>query len=208
MFVAFLLACSLLFMIPYELYMILLGMLDQGVTLAKFIERVHKQPAMYGFLDYILFIGCFASCMPLAVFQRTLGEQRRRQRIEAENLTLRLEAEKNRMAALQGQLEPHFLFNALNALSALVRGGERPLALAAIGQLSELLRYATAASEREWSSIGEEIAFVEDYVGLQKLRHGERLDFRVEGYVARRQGGRMSAVAAATAGGECAAART
>lgn len=180
-FLRHLLAGSLLFLLPYELYLVLLGMLDGGVPMSQFAERVRAHPAMFVFVDYILFLGCFAFLYALAVFQRTLEDERRRGRIEAENLSLRLQAEKNRLAALQGQLEPHFLFNALNALSALVRGDERPLALAAIGQLSELLRYATAASEREWVSIGEEVAFVEDYIGLQKLRHGERLDFRLEG---------------------------
>lgn len=180
-FLANLVAGSLLFLVPYELYLVALGMFDQGVPLSEFASRVRAHPAMFVFVDYILFLGCFAFLYALAVFQRTLADERQRRQIEAENLTLRLEAEKNRLAALQAQLEPHFLFNALNALSALVRGGERPLALAAIGQLSELLRYATAASEREWVSIGEELAFVEDYIGLQTLRHGNRLDFRIEG---------------------------
>lgn len=180
-FLTHLVAGSLLFLVPYELYLVALGMFDQGVPISQFVSRVRAHPAMFVFVDYILFLGGFAFLYALAVFQRTLADERQRRRIEAENLSLRLEAEKNRLAALQAQLEPHFLFNALNALSALVRGGERPLALSAIGQLSELLRYATAASEREWASIGEELAFVEDYVGLQILRHGKRLDFRIEG---------------------------
>ncbi|HBI69805.1 MAG TPA: sensor histidine kinase, partial [Massilia sp.] len=77
--------------------------------------------------------------------------------------------------------EPHFLFNALNAISALVRGGDTALALGGIGRLSELLRYALAASTRSSSTVAEELDFVRGYLDLQRLRYGERLQVRIEG---------------------------
>ncbi|UUZ56509.1 histidine kinase [Massilia sp. H-1] len=51
-------------------------------------------------------------------------------RAQTENLGLRLELEQQRILALRGQLNPHFLFNALNAISALVRSSDGKLALA------------------------------------------------------------------------------
>jgi hypothetical protein len=94
-------------------------------------------------------------------------------RASAENLSLRL-------ALLQGQLEPHFLFNTLNSISALVRGAERAVALQALNRLSDLLRYALRASQQRWVSAADELAFVDDYVALQRLRFGKGLQWQTE----------------------------
>jgi hypothetical protein len=100
---------------------------------------------------------------------------------ETDNLTLRLELEQQRLAALRGQLEPHFLFNALNAVSALVRMDDKAVALSAISRLSGLLRYAQSASSRDWVSLAEELQFVRDYLALQAMRYGRRLRVQIEG---------------------------
>ena len=100
---------------------------------------------------------------------------------ETDNLSLRLELEQQRLAALRGQLEPHFLFNALNAVSALVRMDDRGGTLSAISRLSGLLRYAQAASSRDWVTLAEELQFVRDYLALQSMRYGDRLQVAVEG---------------------------
>jgi two-component system sensor histidine kinase AlgZ len=85
------------------------------------------------------------------------------------------------MLALRAQFEPHFLFNALNAISALVRDGDRGLALGGIGRLSDLLRYALSASVREDVTVAAELQFVRDYLDLQRLRYGERLQVQIDG---------------------------
>jgi len=174
-------AWTLAFMPPYTLYTSALNLLDRGVPWASLPVQVWRYPLAAISYDYLFFVGTFAVVYGLAVFRRALQAERRRQRIEAENLALRLEVEERRLASLRAQLEPHFLFNALNALSALVRGGEQLQALHAVQRLSELLRYAIAASGKDWSSLAEEVAFVEDYVALQRLRFGARLDFVLAG---------------------------
>jgi two-component system sensor histidine kinase AlgZ len=88
----------------------------------------------------------------------------------AENLNLRL-------TLLQGQLEPHFLFNTLNGIAALVRGAEREAALQALNRLSELLRYALRANQQRWVSVADELHFVDGYVALQRLQFGEDLQW-------------------------------
>ncbi len=180
-FCLLLLVFSVVFMTLWEAFMVFMALVEQGRPMALFVEQFRQLRIRDAFLDYVLFLGCFSLIYAIALFQRTLRDERRRQRMEAEMLSLRLELEQSRFAALQAQLEPHFMFNALNALSALVRSGETARALSAIQRLSELLRYAIAASVHEWSSIGDEMAFVEDYVSLQRLRYGERLCFRVQG---------------------------
>lgn len=92
---------------------------------------------------------------------------------ESENLALRLHF-------LQGQLKPHFLFNALNSISALVRGEDRELASKALTQLNNLLRNAVRSSQCEWLNMAEEIAFVQDYLAMQSLRFGDRMQIRFD----------------------------
>jgi LytS/YehU family sensor histidine kinase len=96
-------------------------------------------------------------------------------------LNLRLAFEEQRTLALRAQFEPHFLFNSLNAISALVREGDKAMALGGIERLSELLRYALSASGRHTATLAAELRFVHDYLDLQRLRYGERLRVQIEG---------------------------
>lgn len=99
----------------------------------------------------------------------------------ADALALRLELEQQKSLALRAQLEPHFMFNALNAISALVISDSKDVALDGIHGLSELLRYALAAGDKNWVRFSEELAFVQDYLALQRLRYGDRLHIAIEG---------------------------
>lgn len=125
--------------------------------------------------------GTFAAVLALHTWRRARERELAWQRSQTDMLHLRLALEEQRMLALRAQLEPHFLFNALNAISALVRGGDTALALGGIGRLSELLRYALAASTRSSSTVAEELDFVRGYLALQHLRYGERLQVHIEG---------------------------
>ena len=87
---------------------------------------------------------------------------------QTENLQLRL-------GLLQSQLKPHFLFNALNSISALVRTAEPALADHALGRLGELLHYAQAVGQGKQPSVADELHFLRVYLELQGLRYGERM---------------------------------
>ncbi|HEY4247447.1 MAG TPA: histidine kinase [Lacunisphaera sp.] len=91
---------------------------------------------------------------------------------QADELTILLS--RSRAANLRMQLQPHFLFNALNALSTLVHSS--PLqADEMIGSLSELLRRALHDSDRSEVSLREELEVMDLYLDIQKIRFGERL---------------------------------
>jgi signal transduction histidine kinase len=83
-------------------------------------------------------------------------------------------ASRAQLQALRAQLNPHFLFNALHSVAALVR--ERPAAAEeAVERLGEMLRYALDDGAEEEVLLSEEWAFTEDYLALEALRYGERL---------------------------------
>ena len=139
----------------------------------------------------MLLVGWFSSTATVAAILAVHYSRQARerelawQRTRTDLLDLRLALEEQRMLALRAQLEPHFLFNALSAISALVRADDKAVALSGIARLSGLLRYALAASTPERAdasaSVGAELQFVRDYLDLQRLRYGERLQVRIEG---------------------------
>lgn len=76
--------------------------------------------------------------------------------------------------ALKNQVNPHFLFNSLNTLSTLVYR-DPDIAAKFIKQLSEVYRYVLEHKDNELIGIKTELEFVEKYLYLQKIRHGDNL---------------------------------
>jgi len=92
---------------------------------------------------------------------------------------LRLErAEKNfseaRLNALRMQLDPHFLFNALNTISSELERDPK-LARRMIEHLGDLLRLSMASKDRQEIPLAEEMAFLDHYLAIQKIRFGDHL---------------------------------
>ncbi|MEO5989799.1 MAG: histidine kinase [Candidatus Eisenbacteria bacterium] len=84
------------------------------------------------------------------------------------------------LRALQAQVQPHFLFNALNALAYLIETD----VLAAqrfTGRLADMLRYTVEAGKRPVALLSDELAFVEDYLGVARERYENPLHFRFKG---------------------------
>jgi len=93
---------------------------------------------------------------------------------ESSEEKLRTLAARSRLDALISQINPHFLFNALNTVSALIDenpGEAQRLTL----KLSNIFRQTLQASEREIISLQEELNFIRDYLEIEKARFGERL---------------------------------
>jgi two-component system sensor histidine kinase AlgZ len=123
----------------------------------------------------------FFAVVIVKIWQRSQARDMAWEQERADTLGLRFELEEQRLLALRAQLEPHFMFNALNAISALVLTDNKDNALNGIHGLSELLRYALTASEKNSVKLAEELAFLQDYLALQKLRYGARLQIKIEG---------------------------
>lgn len=101
-----------------------------------------------------------------------LGAERRR--IERASLEASLAAESARLAALRYQVNPHFLFNALNSIRAAL-----PLSEAApremLTDLAGFLRSTLDGGENEQASLRDEIRSVQEYLRIEQRRFGERL---------------------------------
>ena len=101
----------------------------------------------------------------------------REEQLRAERLSAQLKEAK--LQALKMQLHPHFLFNTLQTISALIPRDPRR-AEELIEKLGALLRTALELGDRPLIALDEELAFVERYLDIQQARLGERLRVRWE----------------------------
>jgi len=97
---------------------------------------------------------------------------------------LRAELAEAELRALRAQVQPHFLFNALNTIAALVRE-HADEAEDTIVRLADVFRYTLRASEREHTRLDEELEFLRAYLAIERARFGARLQVqeRIEGAV-------------------------
>jgi sensor histidine kinase YesM len=115
-----------------------------------------------------------------AAWGMTEARERQRRTLRASQLEAQLQSA--RLAALRAQLQPHFLYNTLNGIAALVSDVQPARAVAAIEQLGELLHASLREDGREEITVDEEVALAEKYLALQGMRFGDRL--RYEWHVA------------------------
>jgi len=97
-------------------------------------------------------------------------------RREAQLVKQLVEAE---LRALRAQINPHFLFNSLNSIAALITAEPR-VAEEMIIRLAKIFRHVLTHHDRPFSSIDEEISFLKTYLQIEKVRFGERLQVRFD----------------------------
>lgn len=101
------------------------------------------------------------------------GEKKLKEKELAEEKAQKLATEA-RLQSLESRIQPHFLFNTLNSISALI--AEDPLqAEETVGRLAVLLRASLDTSNQPLIPLSQELALVESYVDIQKVRFGDKL---------------------------------
>lgn len=105
-------------------------------------------------------------------------ERLARQRTETARLNEQLS--KAQLNALRRQIEPHFLFNTLNAIAGLVRERRNDAAVGMIAALSDFLRGVVKDSNRQEVALAEEMDFAQKYLEIQKMRLAERLRVNID----------------------------
>jgi hypothetical protein len=108
-----------------------------------------------------------------SIFYFDIQMRLQRQATELQQLRLGEALRAAELRALKSQLNPHFLFNSLNSVRALI-ADDPTGAQAAVTQLARMLRYSLSAQE-ELVSLERELEIVEDYLALETLRLGDRL---------------------------------
>ncbi len=106
---------------------------------------------------------------------RLRAQQQEQLRREQELASLASRAE---LRALRAQINPHFLFNALNAIAGWIRT-EPEFADDTVAQLAEVFRYTLHRSQQEWVRVREEADFIRSYLAVERARFGERLNINI-----------------------------
>jgi LytS/YehU family sensor histidine kinase len=120
-------------------------------------------------IDYVLIYVLFAAAVSLLLTQFEL--RKRDQLLARAELT----AQQAQLAALRLQLNPHFLFNSLNALSSLVVTRENERAERMIAMITRFLRSSLVANPREEVTVADELASISDYLEIELVRFEDRL---------------------------------
>jgi hypothetical protein len=137
-----------------------------GSTSSGFLVPWFSNALEYG----VLYLSCVALVAGLLAYRSLMNERLLLSRVEAT-------AAQERLRALRAQLNPHFLFNALNSIVCLNESQSRE-AQRVILQLSELLRRTLRASEREEHPLTQELAHLDAYLKIECIRHPARIDWR------------------------------
>jgi LytS/YehU family sensor histidine kinase len=117
-----------------------------------------------------LFVGFSASIY--FVMTDWIKTQREKQELERETL-------QSELKFLKSQINPHFLFNTLNSLYALTlkKSDEAP---EIVLKLSEMMRYMLYDCNEKQVPLEKEVSYIRNYLGLEKLRHGKKMDINLE----------------------------
>ena len=108
-----------------------------------------------------------------------IGEARERQSRTLRASQLETLLQSARLDSLRAQLQPHFLYNTLNGIAALVSDLQPARAVAAIEQLGELLHASLREDGRDEITIDEELALADRYLSLQAMRFDDRLTYEL-----------------------------
>jgi signal transduction histidine kinase len=123
--------------------------------------------------DYFTYFIIAAICFAYEHFVRSREQ-------EAQAQALRAELAQAQLQALRMQVNPHFLFNTLNAIAVLVRGGETTKAGRTLRLLSDLLRATFKGADVQMVPLREEIDLLERYLEIEQVRFGDRLQVEID----------------------------
>ena len=119
-------------------------------------------------------ISWFGIFLVWTVLYSMIQSLRRASRFEAETLRLEVLAKDAELRALQAQVNPHFFFNSLNSVRALIFEN-REAAADMVDQLAALMRHALQSSEHDTVPLAEEWQAVQAYLAIEAIRFEERL---------------------------------
>ena len=136
-----------------------------SLCLKKFYNGLLLFLMLYGFVLVVSYV---------------LGSRERWARQQTETARLNEQLSKAQLNSLRRQIEPHFLFNTLNAVAALVREQKNDAAINMIAELSDFLRHVVRDSNKQEVPLQEEMEFLKKYLDIQKVRFAERLEVTMD----------------------------
>jgi two-component system, LytTR family, sensor kinase len=129
--------------------------------------------------DLMVYIAVLAASFARTYFLRYRARQEEAAQLQAQTALLQAELAEARLTALQTQLNPHFLFNTLHAVSSLVERDPRGVRRM-IARLSDLLRLTLDRTDQQEVVLEQELAFLERYLEIMQIRFQGRLQVETD----------------------------
>jgi signal transduction histidine kinase len=111
----------------------------------------------------------------IVVGGRSVANYERTGQLELRESQLKEQLARAQLDALRLEIQPHFLFNTLNSLAALIRANDNPAALSMLLSLSDVIRDTLERTDGQMAPLGRELDLIRKYVELQRARFGNRL---------------------------------
>lgn len=169
----------LFFLSVIFLYVLTYGSLYFYLEVTRINPYIRHWPAwaylFNSFYSNINFTGAVPTCclmLAIKYYKDWYVKQRRSQQLGRENIQAELQL-------LKAQVHPHFLFNTLNNIYSFVLSADSRAA-ELVDKLAGMINYMRTEGENSLVSLDKEIRLIKDYVGLEKVRYGNRLDLRVD----------------------------
>jgi hypothetical protein len=137
------------------------------------LQYVYARFGVNNLIDAVVYWGILAAGWLIEQIRLSHARELRESQLQAQLAAAEL-------LALKQQLQPHFLFNCLNAISALMRDGDNRGAIDALAKLSGLMRALMQTVGVHEVELAREIDYVQRYLDLEKLRFDERLQTRFD----------------------------
>lgn len=171
-----------------SVFALILGAIDIYIfrSLAALFDRPPRpQPFIVQWTyNFAIFLFQFAliGAIISVLYTNFLRQERQRELAEARAVTARAElaANKAQLAALRFQLNPHFLFNSLNALSSLVVTNRIKEAEQVLAKLTYFLRETLTSSEETPHTLDAELEMILAYLEIEATRFGDKLNIEIE----------------------------
>jgi len=104
------------------------------------------------------------------------AEQQKLLKVKSE---LESEINKLHLTSLHSQMNPHFVFNALNSIKVFLIENDRKNAISYLNKFAKLIRKILEASRTETLSLAEELKIVELYINIETIRHTQKINFKI-----------------------------
>lgn len=153
------------------------GKLPQG---AVFVQSVAKRLTRVVELELMIYAIAVAAVLLVEANRSYREKERAGAQLAVEKANLQASLADARLDALRMQLQPHFLFNALHAISTLIMRGDNQAAHRMLLALSDFLRMTLDSGNSQVVPLDVELEFLEAYLQIQRERFGDRLQVSLE----------------------------
>jgi hypothetical protein len=155
-----------------------LSLRQKGLSQVKSIEFTIESPYWTSFWFYIfIFLG--AGALAILIYKNRIKGIREKSRLEIEKFKLEKALQQNILSSIKSQMNPHFLFNALNTIQSYIYLNDKKQAINYLGKFSVLTRKILDQSNNETIALSEEHETLDLYLQLEKMRFEDTFEYKI-----------------------------